>query len=387
MPFSKSPNVAQYQNADWDNHVKTVSGTTVEAARRIAVMDPQITFFFYCRQAVALGQQGTFQAGDAVFFSGQSWPGEAPQCDVYTKEQLTVGYISSNDTDGDMLPASCFTLEQGGPAFDIVLYFATNLQYVSPQTHTLYGCNPAVQPCPDTPWYTQPNTQMQKALTASWNSNVVQQLQDQGSVVLMSVLGNWTDAGWSNFTTWEDAQAFAQSLNTNYIKGYGFDGIDIDDEYSAGTPNSTSLAMVTLAIRQAMPDKLLTIAAYSGSPLEQPQCWRTQYAPPNSDAPKRTAAQNIDYVWDMSYGTSVDASTYEGYGFSKNRIFWGVQGGYNSGSSVATQVQQESLGGVMFFTIDKTATQTQAGDAINTLFGAGSWQVTPGCLPDSWKQT
>jgi len=82
----KKPNVAQYGGADWKNEVKRASGLSVEDAKRIAEKDSGITFFFYMRQYMALGEKGNFRPGDAVFFSGNPWYGSAPQADAYEKK-------------------------------------------------------------------------------------------------------------------------------------------------------------------------------------------------------------------------------------------------------------------------------------------------------------
>lgn len=113
MAFQETPNVAQYKGASWDNLIKKVSGTTPEEARKIAFQDPDIDFFFYVREPMFLEgspgpdgwtEKGQFNPGDAVFFSGQPWPGSAPQCDLYVKHMTTAMYAG-----GPMGPADIAT--------------------------------------------------------------------------------------------------------------------------------------------------------------------------------------------------------------------------------------------------------------------------------------
>ena len=86
--WKKMDNVAEYKGASWNNFLKTVSNTTVENAQKIADEDNNVTFFFYCRQPIMLDSR-SFKAGDAVFFSGQPWYGNAPQCDAYQKMKVS----------------------------------------------------------------------------------------------------------------------------------------------------------------------------------------------------------------------------------------------------------------------------------------------------------
>lgn len=82
--WEKVDNVAEYKGASWNNFVKMVSNTTVASAKQLADEDENIHFFFYCNQPIVLNER-SFNAGDAVFFSGQPWYGSAPQCDAYQK--------------------------------------------------------------------------------------------------------------------------------------------------------------------------------------------------------------------------------------------------------------------------------------------------------------
>ncbi|WP_203258744.1 hypothetical protein [Hyunsoonleella ulvae] len=82
--------VAQYGGASWDNHIETITGTSVEAAKVHAEANPNITFFFFCRQPMYLSADKDFSANTAVFFSGTPWYGSAPQCDSYEKTSVTL---------------------------------------------------------------------------------------------------------------------------------------------------------------------------------------------------------------------------------------------------------------------------------------------------------
>jgi hypothetical protein len=86
----KKANVAEYGGADWGNEVKRESGLTIAQAQKIGAENPQIAFFFFMRASMTLTGKGTFNPGDAVFFSGKPWYGSAPQADSYEKEDVPV---------------------------------------------------------------------------------------------------------------------------------------------------------------------------------------------------------------------------------------------------------------------------------------------------------
>lgn len=146
-------------------------------------------------------------------------------------------------------------------------------------------------------------------------------LQDKGITVLLSVMGAHSATGWSQFTDQATAQAFVDYLKSDVVDRYGLDGIDIDDEYSNGPANNTSLAMVTTLMRQTMPDKLVTKALCSRD------CGACDDSGPFSgDWNGHTLASNLHYGWEMCYmGRSISSrlSAYVGYGMSKNRLSLG----------------------------------------------------------------
>jgi len=77
MPWSIKKNATMFAGANWNGHVKTVSGCTPEQARRIAAQDPRIRFFFICRDHLTLehrqwAKPKYFYPGDAVFFTARA---------------------------------------------------------------------------------------------------------------------------------------------------------------------------------------------------------------------------------------------------------------------------------------------------------------------------
>ncbi len=91
--IKKIPDVAQYKLADWSGVVDVAKGISVEEANWIALGNPEITFFFYTKgdQMILECPQGyrIFQQGDAVFFKGEPWWGEADDlADGYFKLQF-----------------------------------------------------------------------------------------------------------------------------------------------------------------------------------------------------------------------------------------------------------------------------------------------------------
>jgi hypothetical protein len=125
MPFTITPNVAQYGGANWSNFIKTVPNCTPQSAQRIARAEPNIGFFFYCRGVLVLDGHPQFNPGDAVFFSGTPWPGSAPQADIYQKDVFTTAYVGVNAN--RLANARCYTLADGRQFFDFVAVFAANL--------------------------------------------------------------------------------------------------------------------------------------------------------------------------------------------------------------------------------------------------------------------
>jgi len=166
----------------------------------------------------------------------------------------------------------------GSPMIDVVCLFAGN--YAADQPPYLRAEN-------NDPPTTKPlNASIQNVL----DDGSVKVLQAEGIKVLLTVMNGHAPVGWSEFTSETDAQAFAQYLQTDIVDAYGLDGIDIDDEYSSGTPNDTSLAMVTTLMRQLMPTALITKALWQDLDTFQ------------ADWNGNTLGANLDYGWEMSYG-------------------------------------------------------------------------------------
>lgn len=361
MGWIKKPDVAQYANADWSNLVQHESGCTVARARRIATMNPAITFFFLCREPMILngtgsGENRTFQAGDAVFFSGEPWYGSAPQCDSYEKHGMAVAYSNVKNAE-EFKKAACYLTADGMPAIDVMCIFGAN--YASDQLPYLRANNN------NPPTTDEFNPNIQDIL-----ENGVKALQDAGIVVLLTVLNGWADVGWSEFTSETDAQNFA-----NYLRGvvtrYNLDGIDVDDEYSAGTPNDTSLIMVTSLMKQTMPGKLITKALFADS----------QYF--SATWNNTTLAQNLDYGWEMTYGapSSVMLPPYVQAGMRANTVCKGYSAAYNSGNTQpdVQWIIDNGYGGVMIFTLDGGSGTTLMGQLVDELYGAGNWTLDPNC--------
>jgi hypothetical protein len=364
MTWSKTPNVAMFKGANWDSLIRKVPNCSPEQAKRIALQNPAITFFFFCREYMVLetlGAQGVFNPGDAVFFGGEPWYGSAPQCDSYQKNNITTVY-----TGGIPQPfaeAGCYTLADGSPAVDVVCIFAAN--YASDQLPYLRKNN-------NNPTTTEPfNDNIQKIL----DSGAVKSLQDKGISVLMTITNGWSDVGWSQFQNEADATAFAQYLKTEVVDKYGLDGIDIDDEYSNGQPVDDSLAMVTTIMKQMMPDKIISKALWN----DEPPYYKYFTVEWNGNK----LADNLTYGWQMGYSGSPDSTLppYVGAGMAKNTLsqgFWSNQQPQNPAQDVGW-IKNNGYGGVMMFAFDDPTNSTMMGQLVDDLYGAGNWNFDPNC--------
>ena len=347
MPWTMTQNVAQYQGANWDNYVKTVSNCSPAQAKLIAFQDPSITYFFYCRDPMVLTNGHSFQSGDAVFFNGtqKPWWGSAPQCDGYARLCLAVGYAGANAAS---LQTALEMTYEGGPALDAVI-FTVNLNDVA----TIPTGYAQIVPSAAGPTVLTANAEVQ-TLLAGPIASVVSQAHNQGTAVLMCGLNNHDAAGWAEFQTLADAQQFAGQCAT-VLGQYGFDGVDIDDEYSTGTVNDTSLAMASYCVDGAVAPKTLSKALYDD----------TQYAPNQYE--NMTIFWNLTWGWTMSYGTSaqIQMQPYASL-MGNNRQccgFWADAGVPNSDQ--ITWLYANGYAGVMVYSV----TDTGGASLLNTLLG------------------
>ena len=332
MPWTMTANVAQYGGADWNNYVKTVPNCPPAQAKLIAFQDPAITYFFYCRGVLILGDGRTFNSGDAVFFNGtqKPWWGSAPQCDGYARLCLAVGYVA---TDVQSMQAALALTYDGGPALDAVI-FTVNLNDIA----TIPSGYAQIVPSAQGPTVLTANQSVQALLPAI--APVVQQAHAQGTSVLMCGLNNHDAAGWAEFQSSADAQQFAGQCYTVTTQ-YGFDGVDIDDEYSDGTVNDTSLAMASYCVDASIAPRTLSKALYDD----------TQYASYTYDG--TTLFSNLTWGWTMSYwGTpQQQMQPYSGL-MSNDRLvcgFWDQQS--NPTQDGITWLYTNGYAGVMVYAL------------------------------------
>lgn len=258
-----------------------------------------------------------------------------------------------------------YTLANGQPAINVVCLFAAN--YASSELPYLRANN-------NNPATTSPfNTNIQQALT----DGSVQYLQQHGLKVLLTVTNGWSPVGWSEFTSETDAMNFAQYLKDEVVDRYGLDGIDIDDEYSSGTANDTSLSMVTTLMKQIMPGKMITKALWMDHEYFQ------------SNWNGNSLAANLTYGWEMGYGGQPQQrlEPYTRFGPSNSLApgqlslgFWANQQSATPEADVQWLLSN-GYAGAMMFAFEEQSNIDLMGELVNDWYGPGNWNPPPNPEP------
>ncbi|CAH0221783.1 Endo-beta-N-acetylglucosaminidase [Microbacterium sp. Bi98] len=196
--------------------------------------------------------------------------------------QLAV-YVEVNSN--DLANVADYTLaESGDAAIDMAMIFAANINYDGEKAYLHF------------------NERVTETLDDA--ETQIRPVQENGTKVLLSVLGNHQGAGFANFTSYAQADAFAAQL-ADAVTTYGLDGIDFDDEWTEyganGTPqpNPQSFGWLATALRDRLgPDKIISLYAIGPS-----------YT--TTDFTLFDAAGVLDYAWNPYYPT-YDAPTVPG---------------------------------------------------------------------------
>lgn len=199
-------------------------------------------------RAAALGvlAAGALIVGITAANTPAATPDDAPPAKAAKKEGPTsVAYVEVNNN--SMLNVGKYKLaEDGGNVFDVAIIFAANINYDTEKKSA----------------YLHFNENVKKVLDNA--ETEIRPLQKKGIKVMLSVLGNHQGAGFANFPDQKAASAFATQLSDTVSK-YGLDGIDFDDEYAeygkngTGQPNDSSFVQLVSALRDQMPDKLISL--------------------------------------------------------------------------------------------------------------------------------
>jgi hypothetical protein len=246
-----------------------------------------------------------------------------------------------------------YKLADGRPAINVACIFAGNYAAATPPYLRANNNNPPT---------TNPfNTNIQRVL----DDGSVKYLQDEGLKVLLTVTNGWQPVGWSEFTSDADAKAFAQYLETEVVDKYGLDGIDIDDEYSTGAANDTSLIMVTSIMRQSLSDAILSKALYDDLQYFQSQ-WQGH-----------TLAGNLGFGWEMSYGGDPAArlQPYTQVGMNKDHLslgFWSERPSPDPTQNVEW-LKSNGYAGAMVFAFEEQANVNLMGVLVDAWYGGGNW--------------
>jgi len=249
--------------------------------------------------------------------------------------------------------AADYTLADGSPALDVVCIFSGN--YATAEKPCLRANN-------NSPLTTKP---FDDNIQAVLDDGSVKCLQDKGLTVLLSITNGQHSVGWSEFTSESDAMDFAQYLKDDVIDKYRLDGIDVDDEYSKGTPNETSLIMVTTKMREIMPDKVISKALWDDSDYFQAK-WDGH-----------TLAGNLTYGAEMGYGGPPNdrLPPYTDYKLNKNQLslgFWSHQASPNPDQDVKWLIDQ-GYAGIMVYAFETQDNVDLMGQLVNDWYGPGNW--------------
>ena len=254
----------------------------------------------------------------------------------------SVCYIEVNNY--DIRDVGKYTLSNGKQLFDIGIIFAANINYdTTAKKAVLYF-----------------NTQVTNVL--SNKATYIAPVQAKGVKVLLSILGNHQGAGICNFPTQAAATAFAQLLS-NAVTTYGLDGIDFDDEYAdygtngTGQPNSSSFVYLVTALRQLMPNKIISFY---------------DYGPAASELSYNgvTVGSKVNYSWNAVYGTysvpNVPGLAKANLGPAAIDV---TSTSASTAASLATQTVNNSYGIYLYYNLTDADTHTYLSSISSKLYG------------------
>ncbi|QRX90395.1 endo-beta-N-acetylglucosaminidase H [Streptomyces noursei] len=242
----------------------------------------------------------------AALVVGTTATAPAASLPVKQKGPTSVAYVEVNNN--SMLNVGKYTLAKGGGnVFDVAVIFAANINYdAGKQSAYLYF-----------------NENVQRVLDDA--AHQIRPLQAKGIKVMLSVLGNHQGAGFANFPSKGAASAFAKQLS-DAVSKYGLDGIDFDDEYAeygkngTGQPNDSSFVHLVSALRDNMPDKLISLydigpsaekLSYGGVDVSSKfnyawNPWYGQWQVPNISLPKSSLSPAAVEIGNTPRSTAAD---------------------------------------------------------------------------------
>lgn len=185
---------------------------------------------------------------------------------------ISVAYVEVNRH--DIGNVASYTLEDGSNAFDVAIIFASTIDYDGSEARLFF------------------NENVRRTLD---DRGTLRRLQARGVKVTLSILGKHKGVGLANFPSEAAAARFADQVAAA-VKKYGLDGVDLDDEYADygidGTPqpHDDSIRWVVSALRERMPDKIISFYNIG----------------PSRDALERSTAEigaQLTYAANPYYGT------------------------------------------------------------------------------------
>ena len=277
--------------------------------------------------------------------------GDAPRVTAYISPQSSEQFRSLAE----------YRRADGCPAISVAILFAAN--YAADERPYLRAGN-------NNPPTTKPfNENLQQVL----DDGSVRYLQTRGIKVMLSITNGHSPVGWSQFTSEREALDFARYLKESVVARYGLDGIDIDDEYSSGVPNRTSLIMVTTLMRQLMPNKIITKALF-----EDKRYFRASWE-------GHRLAENLDYGWEMSYGDPPGPRLvpYTRW-LSKKQLSLGFWSGAPSRTPIEDVhwLRDQGYAGIMVFGFEEQSGVNLMGELVDAWVGPGAGGGPPDS-PDS----
>jgi len=253
-----------------------------------------------------------------------------------------VCYVEVNNN--DIRNVGKYKLSTGQQLFDIAIIFAANINYNTSTRKAVLYFNPQV------------------TNVLSNRNTYIKPLQDKGIKVLLSILGNHQGAGICNFPSQAAAQEFAQQLS-NAVTTYGLDGIDFDDEYSeygvngTGQPNASSFVYLVTALRQLMPNKIISFYYYG------PATSRLSYN-------GVTVGSKVNYSWNAVYGTF---SVPNVAGLSAANLGPAAINIQSTSASTATSLANRTVSGnygiYLYYNLPNTDVHTYLSGVSNALYG------------------